>query len=202
MSSSKIMVVDDDEKILFAFQQVLEKDGYSCIKVKKGIEAIRKFEQDRPQIVFLDLILPDISGLEVLRQFKQINRSIPVIVISSQRIKQNIMSAMRLGAFEFLIKPLSILKVRETLNKAITLLKNKPSKEKTPKNPVFSESKEKVLNKFEKQFINKQLIRYNGNITAAAKASKMSRQNFYRLLIKHQIKPDELNDKLEKAQNI
>lgn len=182
------MVVYDDEEVLFAFQQVLEKDGHSCVKAKTGSDAIKKFDHEHPEIVFVDMILPDINGLEALRQIKQMDQSIPVIFIGGHRIMQNeSVAARKLGAFEFLSKPLSIAKVRETLNKAISRQQSIIAKDILINSPVFSEVKEKVLNKFEKKFISEQLIRHNGNITAAAKASKMSRQNFYRLMIKHNI---------------
>lgn len=192
MSNSTVMVVYDDEKILFAFRQVLEKDGYSCVQAKTGSEAIKKFSKEHPRIVFVDMILPDISGLEVLRQIKQINQSIPVIMISSHRITRHENIAIELGACEFLSKPLSIEKVRKTLNKVISRKPNAVAKGTSMNGSAFSESKEKLLNEFERQFIRGQLIQHKGNITAASKASKMSRQNFYRLLLKHQINPNEL----------
>jgi len=190
MNNPKIMVVDDDEKILFAFQQVLAKEGHICIEAKTGTDAVLKFSLQHPQIVFLDITLPDVNGLAVLSRMKQIDESIPVVAISSQKTDQDEMKAMRLGAYDFLSKPLSVAKIREILNKNIQHKENGGSQPKTEKGPEFSKSKEHVLNTFEKQFISQQLARHNGNITAAAKASQMSRQNFYRLLIKHQIKPN------------
>lgn len=187
MSSTKIMVVDDDDRIRFAFQQLLEKENYNCIEARSGTDAVMKFDLEHPQIVFLDILLPDINGLNVLRRIKEIDESVSVIIISGQMTFQDEMKAMNFGAFESLSKPFSVSKIREVLCE-VRLSREKLSVHSRPDNgPTFSESKEKILNKFEKRFVKQQLLSHNGNITAAAKASQMSRQNFYRLLVKHNI---------------
>ncbi len=71
MNATKILVVDDDEKILFAFHKVLEREGCTSIEARDGAEALEKFVAEQPQLIFLDILLPDLDGLEVLRQIKQ-----------------------------------------------------------------------------------------------------------------------------------
>ena len=78
----KIMVVDDNTKIQFAFHTLLEKEGCVIIVAKNGSEAMQRFTQKKPQAVFLDISLPDSNGLDILKQLKALNPTIPVIVIS------------------------------------------------------------------------------------------------------------------------
>lgn len=119
MDETKILVVDDDEKILFAFHEVLEKEGYTSIEARDGTEALEKFVTEQPQVIIVDVVLPDWDGLELMRHFKQENDSIPVIVITGQSTKHNEEEARRLGAFQYLTKPLSVAKVRETIHQAL-----------------------------------------------------------------------------------
>jgi CheY-like chemotaxis protein len=112
----KIMVVDDNTKIQFAFHTLLEKEGCILIEAKNGSEALRKFAKKKPQVVFLDLSLPDSEGLDVLKRLKGLKPSIPIIVISSMASKEISEKVIQLGAFAYLEKPLSVMKIREVLN--------------------------------------------------------------------------------------
>lgn len=192
MSNSKVMVVYDDEEILFAFQQILEKDGYNCVKARTGADAIGKINSDGPRIAFVDMNLPDMGGLEALHQIKQIDQSTSVIIITGE-ITQEQMKSINLAGGDLLLKPLSINKIRKKLNE-IHLVQPDAAKQVWYNSRVFSISKEQVLNTFEKQFIIEQLRRHNANIAASARASKMSRQNFYRLMTKHNIQLDRFRD--------
>ena len=119
MNETKILVVDDDEKILFAFHEVLEKEGYMSLEAHDGTEALEKFAAEQPQVIIVDVVLPDWDGLELMRHLKQKNGFIPVIVITGQSTKHNEEEARRLGAFQYLTKPLSVAKVRETIRQAL-----------------------------------------------------------------------------------
>ena len=120
MDETKILVVDDDEKILFAFHEVLEKEGYTSIEARDGKEALEKFVTEQPRVIIVDVVLPDWDGLELMRHLKQENESIPVIVITGQSLKHKEEKARRLGAFQYLTKPLSGAKVREAIRQALS----------------------------------------------------------------------------------
>ena len=121
MDETKILVVDDDEKILFAFHELFEKDGYASIEAKGGAEALRKFEAEHPHVIFLDVVLPDMNGIEVLKHIRQQGSAVPVVVISGKGTSQTDSEARQLGAFEYLTKPLSVAKVREVIHSALSL---------------------------------------------------------------------------------
>ncbi|MEN2994962.1 MAG: response regulator [Thermodesulfovibrio sp.] len=79
----KILVVDDEKNILMLYKAELEEEGYEVIIANSGREAIELFETQKPDIVTLDIMMPDIDGIQVLRQLKQKNPNIPVIMLTA-----------------------------------------------------------------------------------------------------------------------
>ncbi len=124
MGNIKILIVDDDEKILFAFRQVLSREGYISIEADSGSKALDLFDIEQPNVVFLDLILPDLNGLEVLKRIKEKNNSTPVIIITGEGNFHVESKANALGAFEYLAKPLSLAQVREVIHRALIFTGN------------------------------------------------------------------------------
>ena len=116
----RVLIVDDDEKILFAFREVLKKDGYKSIVAKNGEEALEKMAAERPAIVFMDITMPKLDGLEALKRLKEQNTLIPVIIITGYGTMQTAIKAMQLGAFEYLTKPLDVEKIREVTRRAVS----------------------------------------------------------------------------------
>ena len=117
MKKSKILVVDDNTKILYAFSTFLEKEGYLSIVVQEGIEILNIISRDKPSLVFLDIFFPDQDGFNILQQIKLNNPSLPVIIVSGHDSEENRKRARTLGASDFLEKPVSLVRIREILNK-------------------------------------------------------------------------------------
>ncbi len=76
----KILIVDDDHNILRLYKEELEEEGYNVVTAVNGQEAIEKFETEEPDIVTLDILLPDIDGIKLLRQMKERRPRMPVIM--------------------------------------------------------------------------------------------------------------------------
>ena len=115
----KILIVDDDDKILFAFRELFKKEGYRSSVARNGEEAIEKLTTERPEVVFMDITMPKIDGLEALRKIKEQDRRIPVIIITGFGTMQTAVSAIQSGAFEYLTKPLDVAKIREVTQRAM-----------------------------------------------------------------------------------
>ncbi|HHW20902.1 MAG TPA: response regulator [Thermodesulfovibrio thiophilus] len=79
----KILAVDDEKNILMLYKAELEDEGYEVITANSGREAIELFETHKPDIVTLDIMMPDMDGIQVLRQLKQKNPNIPVIMLTA-----------------------------------------------------------------------------------------------------------------------
>ena len=124
---NKILIVDDDEKIIFAFHKVLEKDGHICLEARNGLQALDILSAKNPDLIFMDINMPGMTGIEALQQIRNINPGIPVIIITGQGTMDSAIEAMRFGAFQYLLKPLSIKMIRDEVAKAIISLKSATS---------------------------------------------------------------------------
>lgn len=76
----KIMVVDDDAHILRLYKEELEEEGYEVVAVSSGKEAITLFEKENPDLVTLDILMPDIDGISLLRRMKELRPRMPIIM--------------------------------------------------------------------------------------------------------------------------
>ena len=115
----RILIVDDDDKIVFAFREVLKKEGYKSIVARNGEEGLEKVSTMSPDVVFMDITMPKLDGLDALRRIKEQNPFIPVIMITGNGTMQTAIKAMQLGAFEYLTKPLDVAKIREVTRRAL-----------------------------------------------------------------------------------
>ena len=127
--ASKILVVDDSRTQLDWLVQVLEKEGYAVQTALDGKDAIRKVRTESPDLVLLDMVLPDMSGLEVLRLIKPSDEQAfrPVIIQSSKSDIDSKVEGLRLGAHDFLVKPFA---EQELLARCATMLRIKHLQER------------------------------------------------------------------------
>ncbi len=79
----KVLVVDDEKNILKLYKSELEDEGYSVITASSGKEALEIFEKETPDIVTLDILMPDMDGIQVLRQMKEKKPHVPVIMLTA-----------------------------------------------------------------------------------------------------------------------
>ncbi len=79
----KLLVVDDEKNILKLYKAELEDEGYTVITANSGKEAIELFEKENPDLVTLDILMPDIDGIRVLRQMKEMRPNVPVIMLTA-----------------------------------------------------------------------------------------------------------------------
>src|SRR6202790_2766227 len=102
----RILVVDDEPSIRKYLGTLLEVDGYQVDSVVSGIEAVEKIEAgDRPDFIILDVLMPELSGLETLQQLMAIDRSLNVVMLSCSNEVGTVVEAIRLGAQDYLTKP-------------------------------------------------------------------------------------------------
>jgi two-component system response regulator (stage 0 sporulation protein F) len=116
----KILIVEDDEKVLEFLNRLLVAKGYSTEKADRGSQAIRLASISRPDMVLLDLSLPDCSGIEILGQLKAMDEAIQVIILTGYGSQKAVRDAMELGAFDFLTKPFDIEELCAVIQRAIS----------------------------------------------------------------------------------
>lgn len=119
--SKTILVVDDEKDIRIALTGILEDEGYQIITAASGLEAIESAREELPDIVMLDIWMPGMDGLETLEKLKAILPSITVIMISGHGTIETAVRATKLGAFDFIEKPLSLDKVLISVANALRM---------------------------------------------------------------------------------
>lgn len=114
-----ILVVDDEEGIRESLSGVLEDEGHKVLTAKTGEEALRIFKEQPPDLVFLDVWLPEMDGIQALQELKAISRDTPVIMISGHGSIEVAVKATMIGAHDFLEKPLSLERVLLSSRRAL-----------------------------------------------------------------------------------
>ncbi len=102
-----IMVVDDEPGILTALAQILEDEGYRALVTESGEQALELYREQRPEVVFLDIWLADRDGLETLQALRELDGDAQVIMISGHGTASTAVKAIKMGAHDYLEKPLS-----------------------------------------------------------------------------------------------
>ncbi len=118
----RVLVVDDDPETRNLLQEFLTQKQYDVIEAATGGEGLRRIREDRPHLVLLDINLPDISGLEVLREAKAIDPALGVIMITGIQEEGVGRQAMQTGAFDYITKPLDLHYLENSLWYKITTM--------------------------------------------------------------------------------
>ena len=105
---SRVLVVDDDPGMLELMEIYLSRRGFQVFGVPNGEDALGTLDDTQPDLIILDLVLPGMGGLDVLRQLKQALPRVPVVMASGHGQARNIVESMRRGASEFLLKPFEL----------------------------------------------------------------------------------------------
>jgi DNA-binding response OmpR family regulator len=115
--SNRILVVDDDQGILDSFE-VLLGDRYDLVKAGNGYEALRILETDPPDLVFLDIKMPGLSGIDLLKKLREHQKDMRVVVITAMTQEKTEEEVRSLGVIDYLKKPLDIFEVDRVTSQA------------------------------------------------------------------------------------
>jgi DNA-binding response OmpR family regulator len=106
MAGKKVLVVDDDVKTVELVRLYLDRDGYQVLTAYDGVEALRLARESFPDLIVLDLMLPDIDGLEVCRTLRH-ESDVPIIMLTARTTDQDKLMGLDLGADDYVTKPFS-----------------------------------------------------------------------------------------------
>src|SRR5215469_10034761 len=119
MPVEKILVVDDERLVRWSLRQKCEEWGYHVIEADAGEPGLKLAQNESPDLVLLDVRLPDISGIEVLEQLKKSGEGRAVIMITADPQLDDVKVALKLGAYDFIGKPLDFEELRVTIQNAL-----------------------------------------------------------------------------------
>lgn len=115
----KVLVVDDDPVIARSFDRVLSGKGYAVINAHDGVEALRRLQDEQYDVVFTDIRMPGMSGIDVARQVKARQPWLPVVIVTGYGTEENEAQARSAGVSGFLHKPLTPAMIEETAQQAL-----------------------------------------------------------------------------------
>jgi DNA-binding response OmpR family regulator len=119
MQNLKVLLVDDEEEFVTTLAERLELRGIQARSVTDGEIALQMIETDPPRIVILDVMMPGLGGLEVLKRIKAQNPQIHVILLTGRGSTKEGIEGMQLGAFDYLMKPINIEELIKKMQEAI-----------------------------------------------------------------------------------
>lgn len=115
----KILVVDDEKNLCWILKRLFTQKGYIVDEANTGREALAKLEKNSYNLIFLDIIMPDILGFEILEKIKTLSLAPPVIIMTAQSTMKNAVEAMKRGAFDYITKPFELSEIESITAKAL-----------------------------------------------------------------------------------
>ena len=117
-----VLIIDDEELTLRTISRGLSGEGFEVFTASSGEEGLKIFEDEKPDLVLLDIVLPGIDGVEVLRQIKAASPASIVLMMSAYHMVDRAVEAMKLGAYDYLVKPFHLADMTATLKRASEML--------------------------------------------------------------------------------
>ncbi|MFN8543885.1 MAG: sigma-54 dependent transcriptional regulator [Candidatus Binatia bacterium] len=138
---TKALVVDDERKMRRILQMVLERMGIESVAAETGPEALERFRAEKIDLVLTDLKMPGMTGIELLAELRALDTDVPVIVLTAYGTVQTAVEAMKLGAFDYVLKPFDLDAIEMTIRTALDLQRyqqeNRYLREREAEAPAF-----------------------------------------------------------------
>ncbi|MCA9733936.1 MAG: sigma-54-dependent Fis family transcriptional regulator [Deferribacteres bacterium] len=117
-ANKTILIVDDEPNIHYSFKKIFPQD-YTILSAHDGQTGIEKMQQEKPDVIVMDVKMPGMGGLEALTKMKEIDARIPVIMMTAFGTLNTAITAMKNGAFDYMLKPFDVEKMRSVIRKAL-----------------------------------------------------------------------------------
>src|SRR5438105_14826436 len=116
-----LLIIDDNRSILTTFGEVFRENGFTVLTAPSAAEGLAYLAQQRPDVVLLDVSLPDQTGFETFQQIQVHDTRIPVIFITGEGTTETAIEAMKLGAYDYLVKPIELAQLEELVRRAASM---------------------------------------------------------------------------------
>ncbi|AHA30096.1 two-component system response regulator [Exiguobacterium sp. Leaf187] len=119
--SAKVLIVDDAAFMRMMIKEILSKNGYDVVgEAENGLEAVSKYKELTPDLVTLDITMPEMDGISALKEIKAINPAAKVIMCSAMGQQSMVIDAIQAGAKDFIVKPFQADRVLEAVSKTVS----------------------------------------------------------------------------------
>ena len=116
----KVLIVDDAAFMRMMIKDILQKNGFEVIgEGSNGIQAVELYKKEKPDVVTMDITMPDMDGIEAVKQIKAFDSNAKIIMCSAMGQQSMVMDAIKAGAKDFIVKPFQADRVLEAINKVI-----------------------------------------------------------------------------------
>lgn len=120
MRKTTVLVADDSAFIRTSLKTILEQNGYVVVGLaENGVDAIAKYKELRPEVVFLDIIMAQLDGLQTLRVLRQLNPELKAIMVTSIAARLSVLDCVKAGAKNYILKPFEPARIVEALQKVL-----------------------------------------------------------------------------------
>lgn len=117
---AKILIVDDAAFMRMMIKDILQKNGYEVVgEAANGLQAIELYKAHQPDLVTMDITMPEMDGIEAVKQIKAINSNAKIIMCSAMGQQSMVMDAIKAGANDFIVKPFQADRVLEAIKKIV-----------------------------------------------------------------------------------
>lgn len=118
--NNKILIVDDAAFMRMMLKDILVKNGYEVLgEAENGLKAVEKYKELNPDLVIMDITMPEMDGIEAVKEIKKINQSAAVIMCSAMGQQSMVIEAIQSGAKDFIVKPFQADRIIEAVRKVI-----------------------------------------------------------------------------------
>ena len=126
MDQKTVLIIEDEEDAAELFAEMMRVSGFRVVKTSKSRPAISLMSSEKPDVILLDIMMPEISGLDILRQMRREPElaKIPVIVVTAKSMPSDVKNGMEAGASTYLTKPVGFLELKDAVERALA---NKPT---------------------------------------------------------------------------
>ena len=118
----RVLVVDDEADAVELLREFLAGKGYEVLTASNGEEALQKVKEERPHLILLDVRMPKVNGLEVLKRVREIDKEVGVIMVTAVNEEETGREALQLGAFDYITKPLDLKYLEQSLWVKLTMM--------------------------------------------------------------------------------
>ena len=121
MDQKTVLIIEDEEDAAELFAEMMRVSGFRVLKTSKSAPAIAMMTADKPDVVLLDIMMPEISGLDILRQMRRDPNlaNIPVIMVTAKGMPADIKNGMEAGASTYLTKPVGFMELKEAVERIL-----------------------------------------------------------------------------------
>ena len=127
----KILIVEDEANIRELLRLYLEREGYTVLEAENGVEGIKKWKSDKPDMLLLDVMMPKKDGFTLAQEIRQSNAEVPIIFLTAKTLKEDILEGFKLGADDYITKPFSMEELVMRIEAILRRVKGKKNKEST-----------------------------------------------------------------------